>query len=198
MVLKSRSFRIDQTLIGDVHVMKNSEWGAVAYLTQAVGSLPAKNTNTSWYTGGASSAATVWSTNVNQSTTGNLYGIYDMNGGAWDAVAGYTSNVVSAAYRTEILNASSGFKNIVGTGYQTNSLLWTTKGMAIEETSTAGTGLNSWSGAVSVYPSDPSDAPFFRRGNAQDQSSGAGIYGFFPASGNATTDTGFRPVMILR
>lgn len=192
------NFRIRQSLIANVHLIKNSEWGAVAYLTQAIGSLPAKNTNANWYTGGSDSEAVVWSSNVNQSTTGNVYGIYDMSGGAWDVVSSYISNAVVTSDRTSIMYAISGYKDIVGISYSTNQDLWTTKGMAIEETSTAGTGATSWGGATSTYPTDTANAPFFRRGNAQNQVSGEGIFGFFPASGGAASDDSFRPVIITK
>ena len=89
----------------DTHMMKNMEWGAVAYLTnskygryEASGSCISSgcevliNNNNSYTTGCAgdsvsassNSSCNAWntSTGVNASTTGNIYGIYDMSGGA--------------------------------------------------------------------------------------------------------------------
>ena len=63
------------------HMMKNSEWGAVAYLTESKygrnGTAVSNNltTNGRYYTGGTSGATAL--TNPLQSTTGNEYGIYD-------------------------------------------------------------------------------------------------------------------------
>ncbi len=85
------------------HLIKNSEWGAVAYLCYSnYGEVPQINANgnnksgigyydlitgrgpdkTSTYSEGAKVA----------STTGNVTGIYDMNGGAWEYVAAYYDN----------------------------------------------------------------------------------------------------------
>ncbi len=94
---------------GDSHMMKNSEWGAVAYLSQSkygkYGNIDYNGTNkevyrndsSSYYTGKSSGKASLSSTTANgtysydvnlngtgASTTGNIYGIYDMNGGAID------------------------------------------------------------------------------------------------------------------
>ena len=70
----------------DTHLMKNSEWGAVADLSASqYGVIPAiNNVNNA---GGQS-----YKDNKNQSTTGNTTGIYDMNGGAQEYVAGYYDN----------------------------------------------------------------------------------------------------------
>ena len=98
------------------HLMKNNEWGAVAYLCYSqYGNVPKINgagsvvSGSHWYdlyTGqgpkGASDEG--WynrtddthnynTTNgVLASTTGNVTGIYDMSGGAWERVAGYLDN----------------------------------------------------------------------------------------------------------
>ena len=77
----------------DSHLMKNTEWGAVAYFTTSkYGSTPKisnkftniAHNNYKIYTGGEN-----YRINVDQSTTGNITGIYDMNGGGCEAVAGY-------------------------------------------------------------------------------------------------------------
>ena len=95
----------------DTHMMRNMEWGAVAYLTnskygryEATGSCIASgcevwiNNNSNFTTGCAGSSVSAssasscnqWntSTGINASTTGNIYGIYDMSGGAWEYVMG--------------------------------------------------------------------------------------------------------------
>ena len=72
------------------HMMKNIEWGAVAYLKQSIYGLGitdiTKNNNSSRYTGGGS--GTSYKTNTGQSTTGNITGVYDMSGGAFEYVMG--------------------------------------------------------------------------------------------------------------
>ena len=75
------------------HMLKNSEWGAVAYQTESKygrnGIEITQNTSYYYYTGGGSGTAYI--TKASQSSTGNVYGIYDLSGGAYDYVAGYYS-----------------------------------------------------------------------------------------------------------
>ena len=98
----------------NTHLIKNSEWGAVAYLCYSeCGSVPMTNGTGTWssdhyydlYTGqGPKSsgdegnysydASHNYSTSngVLSSTTRNVTGVYDMAGGAWERVAGYLDN----------------------------------------------------------------------------------------------------------
>ena len=74
----------------DSHMMKNIEWGAVAYLKQSIYGLGITDigicSNDLYFTGGGS--GTSYKTNIRQSTTGNITGIYDMSGGALEYVMG--------------------------------------------------------------------------------------------------------------
>ena len=78
----------------DSHMLKNMEWGAVAYLTHSDygrcnGSSCEEvtiNSNSSYTTGGGN-----YVSNVAQSSTGNIYGIYDLSGGAYEYVMGNMS-----------------------------------------------------------------------------------------------------------
>ena len=99
------------------HLIKNSEWGAVAYLSYSeygsVAKINASGTliQSPWYTydmytGQGPKSETDegryektddtrnYNTTNGQmaSTTGNTTGVYDMNGGAWERVAGYLDN----------------------------------------------------------------------------------------------------------
>ena len=101
------------------HLMKNSEWGAVAYLCYSqYGSVPMTNGSGTYsgsyyynlYTGAGPKAASGddkesiyenfteetygYNTELGilSSTTGNVYGVYDMAGGAWERVAAYLDN----------------------------------------------------------------------------------------------------------
>jgi prepilin-type N-terminal cleavage/methylation domain-containing protein len=96
----------------DAHMMKNTEWGAVAYLSHSIyGRNNQVSINAfldSWSaTGGGHGNAYI--TNVSQSTTGNVYGIYDMSGGQDEYVMGamYNSN------NTTVNTALSGFSSAV-------------------------------------------------------------------------------------
>ena len=104
MTESGNQYGFDKTV--DTHMMKNSEWGAVAYLTQSVyGRCTSStsctevgiNNNSSYKTGygaPAGSNSTVengtYETALGQdaSTTGNIYGVYDMSGGANEYVMG--------------------------------------------------------------------------------------------------------------
>ena len=86
----------------DTHQMKNSEWGAVSYLSASqYGKIPAKNDLAESYTENGQTKYREYAgekdyiANVNQSTTGNATGIYDMNGGAWEYVVAYWDNGTS-------------------------------------------------------------------------------------------------------
>ena len=87
----------------DAHMMKNTEWGAVAYLKQSKYGLGltdiALNSNIHYLTGcGPQSAGstsygsicTTYNTDLGKSasTTGNITGVYDMSGGAEEYVMG--------------------------------------------------------------------------------------------------------------
>ena len=95
------------------HMMKNTEWGAVAYLQHSAYGSQASvriNNNSDYITGYAAnneptcgytatneecnkycndgSCNTAYPNSVLASTTGNITGIYDMSGGAWEYVMG--------------------------------------------------------------------------------------------------------------
>ncbi len=100
--------------IVDSHLIRNSEWGAVAYLCYSkYGSVPMINgsgSSNKWhdfYTGSGPSAKDSetsyedWTAETNgynatlgqlASTTGNVYGIYDLSGGADERVAAYCNS----------------------------------------------------------------------------------------------------------
>lgn len=66
---------------GNTHMIKGSEWGAMAYLKQSKYGLGlttiAHSSDSNYYTGGG--VGNAYKTNVSQSTTGNIYGVYDIN-----------------------------------------------------------------------------------------------------------------------
>ncbi len=95
------------------HMMKNSEWGAVAYLSKSSYGINGEitiNSNSSYYTGGGSGNAYA-SSNTNQSTTGTVYGIYDMSGGAYEYVAAYVNNGNSnlTTYGSSLVNETRSY-----------------------------------------------------------------------------------------
>ena len=106
----------------DTHMMKNSEWGVVAYLSQSkygkLGNTNFSGANKEIYQNKSNSFITgcsygspsndntdygcqyIYDIDINgtgASTTGNIYGIYDMSGGAWEYVMGNYNDVVASS-----------------------------------------------------------------------------------------------------
>ena len=119
------------------HMMKNTEWGAVAYLSHSVYGINDEiriNNNSTFLTGysvtseptleypdykgyGTSSSVTqAYNTTVGYlaSTTGNITGIYDMSGGLWEYMMGVQvdANELPLSGRHNIYN--SGFNGTLG------------------------------------------------------------------------------------
>ncbi len=98
----------------DSHMMKNTEWGAVAYLSHSKYGINKEvniNNNSDFITGysatdttdqtdfpgvsGTTSDVTLpynSKTGYKASTTGNITGVYDMSGGSWEYMASYRNN----------------------------------------------------------------------------------------------------------
>ena len=107
----------------DSHMMKNTEWGAVAYLSHSKYGINTEvriNNNSAYLTGyaatdetdqtsypgvsGTTSDVTLpynTETGYKASTTGNITGIYDMSGGAWEYVAGHMPSAKDLSGFTE-------------------------------------------------------------------------------------------------
>ena len=127
----------------DTHMSKNNEWGAVAYLTQSIYGRCTNSTtctevginnNKSYITGYGSPAGSynsvangAYNTTLGKdaSTTGTIYGIYDMSGGSWEYVMGVYTNTIS----------SSGFSSLPDTKYYNNYTSSSYTGHALTETS---------------------------------------------------------------
>ena len=184
------------------HMMKNDEWGAVAYLSKSKYGKNAEvdiNSDSSYYTGGGSGNAYV--TNVGQSTTGTVHGVYDMSGGAWEYVAAYVNNGNSnlTSYGSSLVNGDAKTKNVYSKGssdsrdnnYSANSGKY---GDAVYETSTNGIGITSWYGDCSVFP-DTSN-PFFERGGYFSYGAFAGVFCFGNGDGASDGNRSFRPVLV--
>ena len=87
-IKSSSKYGINDT--ADTHLTKNIEWGAIVYLAASqYGMTPLSNV--SKITGSSN-----YRSNLNQSTTGNITGIFDLNGGAWEFVAAFFDNGVSS------------------------------------------------------------------------------------------------------
>ena len=238
----------------DSHLMKNSEWGAVSYLSQSkygldgtnivINSVYLNNTTKSVYavTGCASSTADasavsttigalnnrtqssvyVWTqkNGTTASSTGTIYGIYDMSGGTWERTASivnngnsnlttYGSQIMadlnnggstkyitvyphdSSKDNTSISNTDANINTASQANYVKNTKIY---GDGIRETSTAGTGTTSWYSDYSYFAG--LYIPFFIRGGYYGDTSGAGLFCFHRYGGNSNYNNGFRSVLV--
>ena len=167
----------------DTHMSKNNEWGAVAYLTQSIyGRCTSSttctevgiNNNSSYITGygapaGSSSSVTNGTYNTalgkDASTTGTIYGIYDMSGGAYEYVMGVYNNAKS----------SSGFNSLPDTKYYNNYTGSSYTGHALTET-------KRWYGDNDGFVS--ASYPWFARGGYYGAGGVTGVFYFSSHDGN--------------
>ena len=199
----------------DTHMSKNNEWGAVAYLTQSIyGRCTSRtsctevgiNNNSSYITGygapaGSSSSVTNGAYNTtlgkDASTTGTIYGIYDMSGGANEYVMGVFADT-NGKPRSGYDSSDSGFTGMLsdGTTYTGVSFpdskyynLYTGSsytGHALTET-------KNWYSDSAGFVS--SDCPWFDRGGGYNSSTSAGEFSFFNVFGSANGYIGLRLVI---
>ena len=230
----------------DSHLMKNSEWGAVSYLSQSkygldgtnivINSVYLNNTTKSVYavTGCASSTADasavsttigalnnrtqsgvyVWTqkNGTAASSTGTIYGIYDMAGGISERTSSLINNKNDnlKTYGSQIIadlnnGKSTKYITIYPTGetlgqtmaqasqanYTNNTKIY---GDAIKETSTLGTGTNSWYSDCSDFVG--LSTPFLLHGGYYGGTSISGCFAFGRTSGNGSYYRGFRSVLV--
>jgi prepilin-type N-terminal cleavage/methylation domain-containing protein len=199
----------------DTHMMKNTEWGAVAYLSKSVyGKYDEEiwiNPDNNFTTGcaGSSVSTDVFECNAYEtvngqkaSTTGNIYGVYGFSGGAWDFVAAYVDNAHPnlALYGESIVSADNKYKDVYllgdidGRPENYNEAL-NKKGDAVYETSSLGIDYNSWNEDRSNMP--VLTTPFFNRGGAYSQTTSTGAFNFLSTRGHASRADSFRPVLIV-
>ena len=153
------------------HMLKNSEWGAVAYLTESKygrngQEVTINNNGETYYTGGGADNAYV--TNTPQSSTGNIYGIYDLSGNAYEYVASYYKD-------GDFLNANSTFttgtSDKYSTAYEGEAVNINYKyGDATYETV-------GWNEDIDYFVDF--DFAFFHRGGDYDYDSDAGVFCFY-------------------
>ena len=168
----------------DTHMSKNNEWGAVAYLTQSIyGRCTSSttctevgiNNNSGYITGygapaGSSSSVTNGTYNTalgkDASTTGTIYGIYDMSGGAYEYVMGVYNNAKS----------SSGFNSLPDEKYYNNYTGSSYTGHALTET-------KRWYGDNDGFVS--ASYPWFARGGYYGAGGVTGVFYFSSHDGNS-------------
>ena len=179
----------------DTHMSKNNEWGAVAYLTQSIyGRCTSSttctevgiNNNSNYITGyGAPAGSEISVTNgkyntdlgKDASTTGNIYGIYDMSGGSFEFVMGVYNKIIY----------QSGFSSLPNEKYYNNYTEISYTGHALTET-------NGWYGDYNVFVNK--NLPWLKRGSNNNNGMYAGIFSFsYDYGGVSTSDLSSRFVI---
>ena len=169
----------------DSHMIKNMEWGAAAYLKQSkygLGNTIMKtNSNSSCYTGGGTGDA--YKTNVMQSTTGNVYGVYDMSGGCFEYVMGFELNsnnqfnTAKSSFTTEPNFKYYDKYKYESVDYPQGALTFSRGklGDATKETlKKYGVREGGWNGEIATFPYR-SNLTFIRGGCYEDASNGVNI-----------------------
>ena len=223
----------------DAHMMKNSEWGAVAYLSHSRYGANREiyiNNSSGFYTGrsggnvgGSTAINTVYTSQTSTSqyntygfytwdgylleyntntkssthdiskvasTTGNITGVYDMSGGAWEYVMGYYSPAGSTWGATSSSN-DAGFSSQPNSKYYddytaTNSLTACNGGICY------GHGLSEVRGWYGDYADFVSASnPWFGRGGNYIGVSSAGTFFFNGSNGDACIDGAARSVLVV-
>ena len=178
----------------DTHMSKNNEWGAVAYLTQSIHgrctnsttcSEVGINNNSGYLTGygapaGSNDSVTngAYDTSLGKaaSTTNNIYGIYDMSGGAYEYVMGVYTNTIG----------ESGFSSLPDTKYYNNYTETSYTGHALTET-------KNWYSDSAGFVN--SINPWFMRGGNYGNGTYAGVFYFSINDGNSYINYSSRLVI---
>ncbi len=191
----------------DTHMIKNTEWGAMAYLSQSkYGKYGNSNyieankeiyiNNYSGYqTGCSGGSPSVSQSNICQhqyyeetsgtgaSTTGTIYGIYDTSGGALEKVMGNVNNIIaSSGFSASTMPDAKYYNKYTNT---TTSI----KGDAIYADGTAG-----FYGDFQYFVN--SSNPWFYRGSPVIHAVGAGIFEFESYTGITYPTHGSRIALV--
>jgi len=214
----------------DSHMLTNMEWGAVAYLAHSKygncnGSSCLETATNSYSTGGGSSLiiktgcgpqssgstssgstcnAYTSTLGLTASTTGNIYGVYDMSSGAGEFVMGNMSSAVGSY----TYYASSGGSNFT---YNTNNSKYITtyaNGSSSNDQTAYNRGRlgdatseivkSSGKGWYSDWAYLPSSSKYwFNRGIGYVTENTAGVFSFAGESGDVSTYFGARSALIV-
>ena len=200
----------------DTHMSKNNEWGAVAYLTQSIyGRCTTSttcteigiNNNRSFITGygapaGSNDSATNGAYNTtlgkDASTTKNIYGIYDMSGGANEYVMGVfadTNGKPRTGYNSSI---NSGFTGMLKDGTTYTGITFPDSKYYNLYTGSSYTGhalteTKNWYSDIADFVS--TSFPWFVRGEYYYNGSNAGVFFFDGDSGNSFSYNSSRLVI---
>lgn len=201
----------------DTHLMKNSEWAAVAFLSQSIYGKGTTNIwmnpNSEYKTGCGGTAAgqnqtlscIPYNLETRTSTTGNITGVYDMSGGSTELTATYIDNLTvgSGGYTNGVALVTANPKysekyplGITDTAVENHNASENIIGAGIWEMSISGSvDNNGWYQDNSLMPNGSS--PWLIRGGFNRSFNGAGLFAFDRSGGGNAPDYSFRPVVIV-
>ena len=175
------------------HLIKNSEWGATLYLADSkygrngtkIKVNDAENGNWEYITGNGDIVGSYLN-----STTGNIYGIYDLAGGAAERVAAYyNKSTHSNLTNGKSFASRNGQSDSYSTAYETETLETGYKyGDALFETFNWND--DEYMGLSSFYP-------FFMRGADHSHRTDSGVFCIQHEQGVVDYGAGFRVCLIL-
>ena len=201
------------------HMMKNTEWGAVAYLSHSIYGINyeiSTNNNANFLTGYATTDVAMWNTRIGYlaSTTENITGIYDMSGGANEYVMGVMKDANGNLMSGYDSTSNLGFNGTLsGGGSITNGIDFPeSKYYDVYNYNSSqsdysrrilgdGTGelgpfyshRSSWYSVYAYFVN--SSYPWFNRGGHYNSGSGAGAFYFHSYYGHANGSLSFRLVL---
>ena len=214
-VSNSYNIKDENQVLADSHMIKNMEWGAVAYLQQSKYGIGITDMGVNNYyvndapyfmTGCGSAIGTTTTTTtcekydtangVLASTTGNIYGIYDMSGGAWEYVMGNMVDTSGNFYVSDTESFSPNVKYYDSYSYNNSDITHGRGKLGDSTKETLRIFGNSEGGWYSDYLSFPSsnDSCFLRGARAGDGSK-TGIFAFGSLSGMAYKNGSSRLVI---
>jgi hypothetical protein len=195
----------------DTHLMKNLEWGLIAYISKSpygknseIWINPAENHMTGCAGDSVSSSSTTGclrtyetANGQNASTTGNIYGIYDISGGAVEYVVAYVDGAyMSPEVQTmaaSIINAASKYKDLYGVGtYKKGDATYETNYGTFDGYEYPGSWYDDYCYALN------STYIWYVRGGTYQGSTSAGAFNFDGAIlGTGVYYMGFRPILLV-
>ena len=209
----------------DSHMMKNTEWGAVAYLSHSKYGIDREiniNNNSSYKTGYSALPSTnqhtvpgtygdgeaynkPYNTEIGYlaSTTGNITGVYDMSGGSREYVAGYISGKSGSSGLTPTNYDSKYFDVYNASSTQTSSqyrILGDATGemgpfKSYKEGDNYSRHHNSWYSDNSDFIS--SSYPWFLRGGDISEGDVSGTFSFYVANGSTNNGFCYRIIITI-
>lgn len=208
------------SLVGmDSHMTRYTEWTAISYITNSLfGNCTSttncpeiENNNIEGKTQGSDETAYLtgegdYKTNIAQSNTGNITGIYDLNGGAWEVAGAYIQGSSTLGVKDGFGAGSvpSDTKYIdIFTSNNLNAETYSVVTKVNGETSMNGilsetmsdlTSITTWNSDTCIIPKNAH--PWFMMGGNWRKPGPAGIFASSAIDGDIYSNVGFRVALV--